>query len=160
MNRPMMDIALNGRVALVTGGTRGIGLEIARQLGLRGYHTILAARSEAKGQRSARGLRELGHSSSAVALDVADHASIERAVSDTVGAFGRIEIRSSSDDSQFTAFTARSRLAWNPSIALSTKPEEPITTKRPASFGLPVLYVPAAPSMNGPFLLLGSFGFT
>ncbi|WP_212746953.1 SDR family oxidoreductase [Sinomonas gamaensis] len=87
-----MDIGPNGRVALITGGNRGIGLEIARQLGLRGYHTVLAARSEAKGERSARDLRKLGHSSSAVALDVADHASIERAVSDTVGAFGRVDV--------------------------------------------------------------------
>ena len=56
------------------------------------------------------------------------------------GSFGRIEIRSSSEESQFNIFSAKSRLPLNRSILLATQPELPTTTNRP---WLPVT-VPAA----------------
>jgi NAD(P)-dependent dehydrogenase (short-subunit alcohol dehydrogenase family) len=59
-------------VALVTGGNRGIGLEVCRQLARNGHEVILGSRDKAKGERVARGLR-------VVQLDVADQASVERA---------------------------------------------------------------------------------
>src|SRR5437879_7774040 len=69
---------------------------------------------------------------------------------------GRIEIKSSSDESQFTAFSARSSLPLNPRKRFAAQPELPITTKRPSEFSFPVLYVPAAAIVSGPFLFLGS----
>ncbi|MEO7122360.1 MAG: SDR family oxidoreductase [Lacisediminihabitans sp.] len=80
-----------GRVALVTGGNRGIGLEIARQLAARGHHVVVAARSKTDGDRSARELAGVGYRSSAVELDVTDPASIDRAILATVDEFGRID---------------------------------------------------------------------
>jgi len=80
------------RVALVTGGNRGIGREIARQLCARGLHVIVGARSAADGDRSARELGELGFSSSAVELDVTEPDSVRQAVRATVGEFGRIDV--------------------------------------------------------------------
>ena len=60
-------------VALVTGGNRGIGREIARQLGERGYHVMLAARDAAQGIAAAR---ELAHEFTP--LDVTSQPSIDR----------------------------------------------------------------------------------
>ncbi|HYL02487.1 MAG TPA: SDR family NAD(P)-dependent oxidoreductase [Steroidobacteraceae bacterium] len=48
--------AAAGRVALVTGGNRGIGLELVRQLLERGYRVVLASRDLARGQAAGRGL--------------------------------------------------------------------------------------------------------
>src|SRR5215469_3497746 len=73
------------------------------------------------------------------------------------GAFGRMEIRSSSDESQFTALEARSSLPLNPIKRFAAHEELPTTTNRPWEFSLPVLYVPAAARVSGPFLFLGSF---
>jgi NAD(P)-dependent dehydrogenase (short-subunit alcohol dehydrogenase family) len=59
-------------VALVTGGNRGIGLEVCRGLARNGHEVILASRDRAKGEAVAGGLQ-------VVALDVADDDSVQRA---------------------------------------------------------------------------------
>jgi NAD(P)-dependent dehydrogenase (short-subunit alcohol dehydrogenase family) len=61
-------------VAVVTGGNRGIGLELVRQLAARGVTTVLGTRDVARGERAARGLR-----GPVVVrqLDVADQASVD-----------------------------------------------------------------------------------
>jgi NAD(P)-dependent dehydrogenase (short-subunit alcohol dehydrogenase family) len=59
-------------IALVTGGNRGLGLEVCRQLAAHGHEVILGSRDRAKGERVANGLR-------VVELDVADDASVQRA---------------------------------------------------------------------------------
>src|SRR5215472_1236062 len=55
------------------------------------------------------------------------------------GGFGRMEIKSSSDESQFIASSARSLLPLNEMNEFATHEEEPTTTKRPSEFSLPVL---------------------
>src|SRR4030081_2516791 len=68
------------------------------------------------------------------------------------GSLGRIEIRSSSADSQFIIFKNKSRLPASRKYVFATQLDEPTTTNRPPPPSLPELYVPAAPSTNGPFL--------
>jgi NAD(P)-dependent dehydrogenase (short-subunit alcohol dehydrogenase family) len=63
-------------VALVTGGNRGIGLEVCRQLAHNGHDVILGSRDNAKGERAAAGIEERVR---ALQLDVADPHSVERA---------------------------------------------------------------------------------
>jgi NAD(P)-dependent dehydrogenase (short-subunit alcohol dehydrogenase family) len=63
-------------VALVTGGNRGIGLEVCRQLAHNGHEVILGARDRAKGERAAAGIEERVR---VLELDVADAESVERA---------------------------------------------------------------------------------
>jgi NAD(P)-dependent dehydrogenase (short-subunit alcohol dehydrogenase family) len=62
-------------VALVTGGNRGIGLEVCRQLARNGHEVILGSRDRAKGEAVAGGLR-------VVALDVADDDSVRGAAAE------------------------------------------------------------------------------
>jgi NAD(P)-dependent dehydrogenase (short-subunit alcohol dehydrogenase family) len=65
------------RVALVTGGNRGIGLEVCRQLVARGLHVILTARDIAKAEAACRGIDATGAGSATPArLDVTDAHSI------------------------------------------------------------------------------------
>jgi NAD(P)-dependent dehydrogenase (short-subunit alcohol dehydrogenase family) len=63
-------------VALVTGGNRGIGLEVCRQLAHNGHEVILGSRDKAKGERAAAGI---GERVRALQLDVADRQSVGRA---------------------------------------------------------------------------------
>src|SRR5258708_5084816 len=55
------------------------------------------------------------------------------------GSLGRMEIKSSSEESQFMALSARSRLPLKLMKELAAQAELPITTKRPCEFSFPVL---------------------
>src|SRR6266571_713601 len=75
---------------------------------------------------------------------------LERLNGRSCGSLGRIEIRSSSELSQFIMFRNRSRFPLKRRILLATQLELPTTTNRP-SFAV-ALTVPAAASASGPFL--------
>jgi NAD(P)-dependent dehydrogenase (short-subunit alcohol dehydrogenase family) len=64
------------RSAVVTGGNRGIGLEVGRQLGRDGFSVILGSRDPAKGAEAAERLRSEGLTADARSLDVADPGSV------------------------------------------------------------------------------------
>ncbi|WP_231511488.1 SDR family NAD(P)-dependent oxidoreductase [Chondromyces apiculatus] len=66
------------KTALVTGGNKGIGLAVVRQLAAQGYTTWLGSRDEARGQAAASALAEAGDVRF-VALDVTDDASVAAA---------------------------------------------------------------------------------
>ncbi len=66
-------------VALVTGASRGIGAEVARQLGGRGHHVLVAARTTARGEEVAGEIVAAGGAATAVELDIADPASVAAA---------------------------------------------------------------------------------
>lgn len=80
------------RTALVTGGNRGIGLEVARQLGRLGVLTAIGSRDRAKGDAAAAQLMAEGLEPAVVELDVRDHDSVQSAVAETLHLFGRIDI--------------------------------------------------------------------
>jgi 3-oxoacyl-[acyl-carrier protein] reductase len=84
---------LNGKVALVTGGSRGMGAAIALRLAEQGADVALTyARSADKAEAVAGQIAALGRRALAIAADNADPASIEAAVRQTVEAFGRLDI--------------------------------------------------------------------
>ncbi len=58
------------RTAIVTGGNRGIGLEVCRQLGRRGLRVVVAGRDETAAAAAAAGLRDEGVAAMAAILDV------------------------------------------------------------------------------------------
>jgi 3-oxoacyl-[acyl-carrier protein] reductase len=82
---------LEGRVALVTGASRGIGRAIALALAARGAAVVAAARGE-HAQSVAGEIEASGGRAEAVAVDVTDPAAIEAAVARTLERFGRIDI--------------------------------------------------------------------
>src|SRR3954471_10178021 len=80
-NRPTSDGGKSRaapRTILVTGANRGLGLETARQLALRGDHVIVTSRDESSGRRA---VEDLGHEGVAVdyrRLDVTNAADVTR----------------------------------------------------------------------------------
>ncbi len=80
------------RVALISGANRGIGLEIARQLGRLGVIPVIGARDVAKGQTAADTLRTEGIDPPVVWLDVRDATSTAAAVAEVERLFGRLDI--------------------------------------------------------------------
>jgi NAD(P)-dependent dehydrogenase (short-subunit alcohol dehydrogenase family) len=83
----------NGGVALVTGANRGIGREVARQLGERGYEVIASARDGDKAQAAASELAQgTGASVRGLALDVSDPQSIEAAGRELHAEPGRLDV--------------------------------------------------------------------
>lgn len=73
--------AIPTRVALVTGGNRGIGLEVCAQLAKRGLRVLLGARDPKLGENAAGKLARLGLDVEVVAIDVADPKNIDRCLS-------------------------------------------------------------------------------
>lgn len=86
-----MSERLEGKVALVTGASRGIGAAIAKELAEAGAHVALAGREEATLQATARSLPKGGHAV-AVQADVADTADLDRLVGEVVKQLGGIDI--------------------------------------------------------------------
>ena len=77
------------RVALVSGGNRGIGREVARQLAARDYAVVIGSRDLAKGEKVAR---ELGENVTARQLDVTDEESIVHCVASIAEDPGRLDV--------------------------------------------------------------------
>jgi NAD(P)-dependent dehydrogenase (short-subunit alcohol dehydrogenase family) len=80
------------RIALITGANRGIGLEVARQLGRAGMLVVVGARDDARGAEAAARLRDEGIDADAVRLDVTDDASIRAAAAELTSRYGRLDV--------------------------------------------------------------------
>jgi len=80
------------KTALVTGANKGIGREVARQLGKLGHTVWLGSRDEARGRRAAEELRAEGIDAHAVQLDITDAASIQTAVSHLEAQLGHLDV--------------------------------------------------------------------
>jgi NAD(P)-dependent dehydrogenase (short-subunit alcohol dehydrogenase family) len=81
---------LEGKVALVTGSTRGIGRTIAEMFAAEGAKVVVSGRSVDKGEKNVQRIREAGGEAIFVPLDVADETSVQSAIAATVDAFGPI----------------------------------------------------------------------
>src|SRR4051794_7902581 len=89
-----MDLHLRGRRALVTGGSRGIGLQIARALLDEGVDVAIAARDPARLAKAAAELAALGHDGKVVpvTVDTGDDASVRAAVAAVQDRLGGVDI--------------------------------------------------------------------
>jgi len=83
---------LEGRTALVTGGSRGLGLQMAEALGEAGASVMLTSRKAADLEESAAHLRRSGIKAKWVAGDAGNPEDVKRVVDETMRHFGKIDI--------------------------------------------------------------------
>jgi 3-oxoacyl-[acyl-carrier protein] reductase len=87
-----MDLGLGGRVAIVTGSSRGIGRAIATSLAAEGAHVVLNARGAEALEAVANDLRSRGRQVEAVAADVGSQAGCQTLVEQATDRFGQVDI--------------------------------------------------------------------
>jgi len=108
---------LEGRVAAITGGTRGIGRGIAEAFIAEGASIVLNGRSEDKGRAA---LAEIGAGDAAhfIAGDVRNQADVEAFVDGTIARYGRIDIlvNNAGGSSGFAPVSELSDAAWNEAL--------------------------------------------
>ena len=83
---------LDGRVAIVTGGTGGIGSRVCQALGRVGAQIVVHGRDEARTQALAAELREEGIAAIAVLGDLTRRADADRLVDEATAAFSRVDV--------------------------------------------------------------------
>ncbi len=85
-------IDLTGKVAIVTGGTKGIGNGIATAMAQAGANVVVVSRSQADCDKVAKELSRFGQETLPVSADVTKIASIQNVVDKATARFGRIDI--------------------------------------------------------------------
>ena len=88
-----MDLELAGKVAIVTGGSRGVGKAIAKELAREGVDVAICARQRESLEESSKELaRETGRRILPVQADTGNRESVEQLVKETVASLGRVDI--------------------------------------------------------------------
>ena len=119
----MQTVKLQGRVAAITGGTRGIGRGIAEAFLAEGAKVVINGRSAEKGART---LAEFGAGDAAmfIAADVQRQADVERVITSTIERYGRIDIlvNNAGGSSGFAPIAEMTDEAWNQALNLNLNP--------------------------------------
>src|SRR5437763_17092076 len=88
----MKDGTLGGKVALVTGGTSGIGKTTAIAFARAGAKVVLTGRREKEGAQVVDEIRKLGGDAAFVRADVAKDADVKAMIDFTFGKYGRLDV--------------------------------------------------------------------
>lgn len=83
---------LTGRKALITGGSRGLGLQIAEALGESGCHVILAARKQPELEQAVRGLADQSISADYIVADLSTSEGVAKLGDEVAAQQGMIDI--------------------------------------------------------------------
>jgi NAD(P)-dependent dehydrogenase (short-subunit alcohol dehydrogenase family) len=115
-----MTQRLTGKVALVTGSARGIGLAVARAFVREGASVVIADVNATEADKAAAGLNEGGGRALAVAVNVADPASVEAMIRTILDAYGRLDILvNNAGVGGNTPFLETSLADWNRIIGIN-----------------------------------------
>lgn len=113
---------LTDRVAIVTGGGRGIGRSIALGLAEVGAHVVVADFNAPLGEETAADIRKLGRKSLAISTDVQYAEPVQNLVDKTMAEFGKIDILVNNAGGNFPrAFADMSEKAWDALIRENLK---------------------------------------
>lgn len=105
---------LSGRVAIVTGGSIGLGRQMAQGLAEMGASVVLCARKKERCEQAAQELRQLGVKSLALGCDVKNPDQIRDVVAETIAQFGRLDILINNAGTSWGAPVEEMRLEhWN-----------------------------------------------
>ncbi|HWG41016.1 MAG TPA: SDR family oxidoreductase [Candidatus Acidoferrales bacterium] len=105
---------LTGRVAIITGGSIGLGRQMAEALAEMGANLVLCARKKERCEEAAHDMEKLGVRALAMACDVKDQASVEQLIAGTVAEFKRVDILINNAGISWGAPTEKMTLAeWN-----------------------------------------------
>jgi len=85
-------MSLNGKVALVTGASRGIGKAVALKLAAEGANVVVTATSQERAQKTADEIAAKGGNALAVKVDVSKTSDVESLFAKTAEVFGRLDI--------------------------------------------------------------------
>jgi gluconate 5-dehydrogenase len=108
------QLSLADRVAIVTGGSVGLGRQMAEGLAEMGAHLVLCARKKERCQQAADELRSLGVKTLALGCDVKNPDNVNEVVSATLSEFGRIDILINNAGTSWGAPVEEMRLEhWN-----------------------------------------------
>jgi len=88
----LKEFSLDGKVAIVTGASRGIGKAIALTMAEAGADIVAAARTAPDIEGTVKEVRQLGRQCLAVPTDVTDMTQVENMVKQAIGKFGKIDI--------------------------------------------------------------------
>ncbi|MDQ0247561.1 NAD(P)-dependent dehydrogenase (short-subunit alcohol dehydrogenase family) [Bacillus fengqiuensis] len=80
------------KIAFITGGNRGIGFELGKQLAEKNYRVILGSRNKEKGQNAVSSLKNLGYDIHVVELDVDHTESIQKTAEYVQQTYGRLDV--------------------------------------------------------------------
>lgn len=105
---------LSGRVAIVTGGSIGLGRQMAQGLAEMGANVVLCARKKERCEQAARELEQMGVRSLALGCDVKSADQVRAVVTETIAQFGRLDILINNAGTSWGAPVEEMRLEhWN-----------------------------------------------
>ncbi|WP_462410755.1 SDR family NAD(P)-dependent oxidoreductase [Neobacillus sp. Marseille-QA0830] len=97
-----------GKVAVITGGTSGIGFAVAKKLAEMGAKVVIVGRNEAKGLKALARLKQIHEDIQLISCDVTDGEQVKRMMERTVHDFGRLDFafNNAANDEVTFAYTA------------------------------------------------------
>lgn len=88
-----MDLGLDGKVAIIAGGSSGLGLAVAKELAAEGAHVAIGARDRERLAAAERSIKEVARGSvRATSVDMTDRVAVHGWVDDVVAVFGALHV--------------------------------------------------------------------
>lgn len=118
-----MNLGLQGKVALVTGGNSGIGRAIAAGFADEGAKVVIAARNTTRGIEAAEAIRQLGGECHFIQTDVSDAASVGALIRKTLETYGRLDcaVNNAGIEETQKGFLDWTEDEWERTIAVNLK---------------------------------------